>query len=102
MFDDDNNNITTWYCSDNIIYCFHNSSINGVETHIKYLEDIVGKYMSSYNIIDRDETKKITYEYKLPTNVSPQDIKLIARLCLGKQILHCLYKKGRCYFVVKT
>ena len=68
-----------------------------MEENIKELEKIVGKHMSSYKIIDNlVDNDEITYEYDVPENVNKDELILIARLCLGKQILYSLHKHGYC------
>ena len=88
----------TWYVSDTeIYYNFEKQHIDLVEENIKELEKIVGKHMSSYKIIDNlVDNDEITYEYDVPENVNKDELILIARLCLGKQILYSLHKHGYC------
>jgi len=89
----------TWYKSTSEIeFHFDKSHIDLVEKHIKILEDAVGKYMiESFKIIDEDDDE-ITYDYTMPINISSSEIELLARLCLGKQILYCLHKNESCCF----
>jgi hypothetical protein len=115
-FDDDTDTNKMWFKSDcEISYTFESKHIDMVESHIKILEESVGKYMSGYKIVDTND--EITYEYEIPkpadlseelytpddctqspfpNYISNDDITLIARLCLGKQILYCLHKHGMC------
>ena len=88
----------TWYVSDTeMYYNFEKQHIDIVEENIKEIEQIVGKYMSSYKIIDNQvDNDEITYEYDVPENVTKGELLLIARLCLGKQILYSLHKHGYC------
>ena len=89
----------TWYkSSSEIEFYFDMSHIELIEKHIKILEDAVGKYMiESFKIIDEDDGE-ITYDYMMPINISTSEIELLARLCLGKQILYCLHKNESCCF----
>ena len=115
-FDDDTESNKMWFKSDcEISYTFESKHIDMVESQIKILEESVGKYMYGYKIIDTND--EITYDYKIPkpadlseelytpddctqspfpNYISNDDITLIARLCLGKQILYCLHKHGTC------
>ena len=43
---------STWYCSDEICYTFDKNNITGVDQYITQLEETVGKYMTSYEIVD--------------------------------------------------
>ena len=93
-FGDDDN---TWYVSNTeIFYEFDETDIGKVEEEANKLEEIVGKYMDSYEI--HDEDMEITYSYMLSENMKDDDLVYIARLCLGRQILYCLKKHGTCCF----
>uniref|UniRef100_A0A6C0ETH1 Uncharacterized protein n=1 Tax=viral metagenome TaxID=1070528 RepID=A0A6C0ETH1_9ZZZZ len=101
LYDDDDSD-STWYTSDSeITYHFDASHIGMVEKKIKICEDLIGDYVndSSYKIIDDGD--EITYDYTTPSNMIGTDIELIARLCLGKQILYCLRKNGECFFTAE-
>ena len=90
------------YTSDSeITYHFDASHIDMVEKKIKICEYLIGEYVndSSYKIIDDGD--EITYDYTTPSNMIATDIELIARLCLGKQILYCLRKNGECFFTAE-
>ena len=92
----------TWYTSDSeITYHFDASHIDIVEKNIKIMENLIGGYVndSTYKIIDDGD--EITYDYTTPSNMISTDIELIARLCLGKQILYCLRKNGECFFTAE-
>jgi hypothetical protein len=87
----------TWHISDNEIYYeFTEDHVNNVKEQIKVLEYIVGKHMNSYKIID--DENEITYDYTIPDEINKDELGLIARLCLGKQILYCLEKNKNCLF----
>ena len=123
---DENDVDGTWYTSDSeITYYFDASHIDIVEKNIKIMEGIFEGYVndnpstmstdysqetsackqayvsfhSNYNIIDDGD--EITYDYTTPSNMIATDIELIARLCLGKQILYCLRKNGECFFTAE-
>ena len=101
LYDEDDSD-GTWYISDSeITYHFDASHIEMVEKKIKICEDLIGEYVndSSYKIIDDGD--EITYDYTTPSNMIATDIELIARLCLGKQILYCLRKNGECFFTAE-
>jgi hypothetical protein len=88
---------STWYRSDcEVSYLFTNSHMHLVKKGIAELEPIVGMYMDPYQIIDEDT---IEYRYTLPEEIRADRIRLVARLCLGRQILYCLEKHGVCTFV---
>jgi len=57
----------------------------------------MGKYMKTYTI-HGDRATNFSYAYRVPEEVNDKKHKNIARLCLGKLILHCLKEKGQCYF----
>jgi len=65
------------------------------------MEYLIGDYVNdrSYKIIDDGD--EITYDYTTPSNMIATDMELIARLCLGKQILYCLRKNGECFFTAE-
>jgi hypothetical protein len=48
----------------------------------------------------KEEDEGVQYEYNVPEGVKLKkgELELIARLCLGKQILYCLEKYGTCGF----
>lgn len=89
--------VETWYLSESeISYAFDESDIDTIQETIYDLEDYVGKYMANYSI---DEY--MNYSYDPPSGLTKDEIICIARLCLGKQILHCLQKNGSCNFTVE-
>ena len=101
LYDEDDSD-GTWYISDSeITYHFDASHIDIVEKNIKIMEYLIGDYVNdrSYKIIDDGD--EITYDYTTPSNIIASDIELIARLCLGKQILYCLRKNGECFFTAE-
>ena len=90
----------TYWCGNEIVYSFTEEEIPQVKKVIAMLEKKVGSFMTHYKIME--ENGSILYEYTLPeTNPNSIQIPFIARLCLGKQILYCLEKKGTCSFVVE-
>ena len=97
MLDEDCDDTETWHLSESeISYAFDESDIDTIQETIHDLEDYVGKYMGSY-CIDED----MNYSYDLPSDLTEDEITCIARLCLGKQILHCLQKNGSCNFTAE-
>ena len=94
--------LATWTISDSeIAYEFDITHLKIIKEKVALLNGIVGKYMEFFKIIDKDNV--ITYDYKLPNTITENnaDIELIARLCLGQQILYCMQKKGHCYFTAE-
>jgi hypothetical protein len=99
---DDIQSVHLWHLSDcEIRYEFSEFHSEKVAQKIGELEGIVGQYMSSYVLSDNDEGTNIEYSYTVPADVVPNDLPLIAKLCLGKQILYCLEKYGTCSFVAE-
>jgi hypothetical protein len=91
----------TYHESNEIYYDFQEKHVDTVKKEIKKLEKKVGKYMELFAIVDdTEEYEGIRYEYRVPNEVTLKkgELELIARLCLGKQILYCLEKNGRCGF----
>jgi len=94
---DDEDNKITWFISDcEIGYKFEQEHIDMLEEQIQLLEKPVGIYMDTYKIIDDDD--EITYDFTIPRHLNRNELALLARLCLGKQILYCLKKHGSCHF----
>ena len=92
----------TWRIADNEVYYeFEVRHINIVHAHVQQLEFFVGKYMESYIIKDNGDNSEITYYYKCPEELSAEELILVARLCLGKQILYCLQMRGQCHFTAE-
>lgn len=101
MAENDISDEKTWRLSDfEIKYNFDECDIDTVKSKIQELEVEVGQYMDSYKITDEDDN--IEYSYVAPSNVSDYKLELLARLCLGKQILYCLEKNGTCSFSADT
>jgi hypothetical protein len=97
MKDNEYDDTQTWHLSESEIrYSFQESDKEIVQQKIQELEDIVGNYMDSYTIIEND--MEIEYEFTVPKNVPNEQIPLLAKLCLGKQIAYCLEKTGSCSF----
>ena len=120
--DSPKNDDLSWFISDNeVLFEFNEKHTIKVRNKIKLLEDLVEEYLLEYKIIDNDANDAnnannanndnnsninknkynengITYEYKNSENLSREKIELVARLCLGKQILYCLEKYKECSF----
>jgi hypothetical protein len=89
----------TWRISTcEIQYNFESSDLPTVMEKVHELEAVVGQYMEGYRIVQEDQ--EYVYEYTVPPNVP--DLALLARLCLGRQILHCLQTTGACSFHAET
>lgn len=100
----------TWYLSENeIFYQFLPEHLPKVEYYVRALEKEVAPYLESYILLEpSDENEPIRYSYSLPESLrsSLYDSKehnlalleKIARVCLGKQILHCLRTRHSCSF----
>ena len=99
--DREENETKTYHESNEIYYYFQERNMYTIEKEIKKLEKKVGKYMEPFAIIDKTpEYEGVTYEYHVPegTTLKNGELELIARLCLGKQILYCVEKYGKCGF----
>jgi len=94
------NSVMTCYVSEcEICYEFEKQHLEIVEERVRKLENIVGQYMSSYKIVEKNGD--IQYDIDddiIPTIGDSETLMYIARLCLGKQILYCLQQKGQCHF----
>jgi len=91
----------TYYEGNEVYYDFGLNDLLSVQKEIKKLEKKVGKYMAPFTIVDKkEEDEGVQYEYNVPEGVKLKkgELELIARLCLGKQILYCLEKYGTCGF----
>lgn len=91
----------TYYEGNEIYYDFQESSLPTLKKEIKKLEKKVGKYMEPFMIVDKTiEYGGVQYEYSVPEGVKLKtgELELIVRLCLGKQILFCIEKYGKCRF----
>ena len=91
----------TYYQGNEIYYDFQQNSLPSIKKEIKKLEKKVGKYMEHFKIIDKtEEAEGIHYEYHVPKEVTLKagELELIARLCLGRQILFCVETYGGCSF----
>jgi len=99
--EEDRENTKTYHESNEIYYYFQEQHVPTLQKEIKKLEKKVGKYMEPFAIIDKTpEYEGVTYEYHVPegTTLKRGEVELIARLCLGKQILYCVEKYGKCGF----
>jgi hypothetical protein len=89
----------TWRISPcEIQYNFTSSDLPIVLAKVHELEALVGQYMEGYRIVQEDY--EYVYEYTVPPNVP--DLALLARLCLGRQILTCLQTRDVCSFHAET
>ena len=91
-------NKKTWAVSESeLSFSFGNAHIEQVIELVNELEEQVGKYIPEYVIKDEDD--EITYNCdKMTQNMTNDEHILVARLCLGKQILYCLEKHDSCNF----
>lgn len=95
--EEEEEDLETWYVSESeIFFEFKKSDLPLVKYGIKKLNKKVGQYMESFTIIDDENSVK--YNYDIPNDIKSDQLKLIARLCIGKQILYCLEKHGSCTF----
>ena len=100
MKEDEIDDDHTWALSESEVnYNFDESDKETLLEKISDLEGKVGKYMDSYKIQDNDGD--IGYDYSVPKDVTEEELPLIAKLCLGKQIAYCLEKNGTCSFTAE-
>ena len=93
----ENSDNKTWSISDHEIeYQFESRHIAFLDAKIAELEQLVGQYITEYNI--KDEDNEITYDCMPSPELSNDMLELTAQLCLGRQISYCLHNKGSCYF----
>ena len=89
-----------WYESETeICYDIKKRHQKAIKEKVNLLEEMVGHYMANYFIKDDDD--EIYYDYDMIDEDIMNDnetMTLLARLCLGKQILYCLKKKKKCFF----
>jgi len=91
----------TYYEGNEVYYEFKQEHLSTLKKEIKQLEKKVGKYMEPFTIVDKTlECEGVHYEYHVPGDMTLRkgEVELIARLCLGKQILFCLEEYGKCGF----
>lgn len=80
-----------------IYYTFKKRHIKKVEQIVKDLDKEVGQYIIGYNI--KDENDEIEYDYEnIDDTIDKDKMELLARFCLGRQILYCLKKHYTCTF----
>lgn len=99
--EDRDDDTKTYHESNEIYYYFQEQHVPTLQKEIKKLEKTVGKYMEPFTIVDKTpEYEGVTYEYHVPagTTLKMGELERIARLCLGKQILYCIEKYGKCGF----
>lgn len=75
---------------------FTKSHLPIVKQNIKELEKEYGHFIKTFSI---DEEQGFEYHVEYEENLSKEIQEKIARLCLGRQILACIEKKGSCQFV---
>ena len=94
---DDDPVVKTWFVSETEVdYQFEGRHIASLDNKIAELEELVGKYIIEYNI--KDEDHEITYDCITIEKLGKDELEMVARLCLGRQISYCLHNKGSCYF----
>jgi hypothetical protein len=87
----------TWHVSDaDVSYAFDTSDIPNLRVRLAELEEVVGCHMEHFRIVDKKGT--VEYRFSLPGGIRADHMALVARLCLGKQILYCLETYGTCVF----
>jgi len=99
--DNKKNKDKLYYESEELYYEFDEADISYVEKVVNSLEKECGKYISKYDIEDSGDNEDITYKVELSehiTNIPNDRLEKVARLCLGKQILHSLNTYGSCGF----
>ena len=88
----------TWFLRE-LSFHFNTDNATLLKKKINLLTRKVGQFMAGYTIEGEEE---FTYTYTIPTElnntITSEQRTLIARLCLGKLIAHCLDKKGECCF----
>ena len=92
----ESDNDKTYSLDNQVLYEFNMNNIEYLKKMIDKLDIKYNKYMTNFKIVDNGE---IEYDYE-PTDPKPRQnqLKFIARLCLGKQILYCLEKNESCTF----
>ena len=87
----------TWYAYE-FGYAFRKEDIPNIQLVLTEVEKEIGSYIKSFEWMDSD-----TFEYDITTNssVPTEKIGLLARWCLGKQILACVLEKDECIFTVE-
>jgi hypothetical protein len=91
----------TYYEGNEVYYHFQESHLDTLKKALGKLEKKVGKYMAHFVIVDKTaDFGGVQYEYHLPEGVTLKkgEQELLARLCLGRQILFCVEKYGSCGF----
>jgi hypothetical protein len=91
----------TFYISiKKISFTFTKNDIYNLKKKINHLNDKISHYIQKYEInnIGCEEIPIYKYEYKLVNNPKYKDLKLLARLFLGKLILYCVELNDICFF----
>jgi hypothetical protein len=78
-----------------LVYSFDESNLPILERKCVLLERRFGKFIESYRI---DGDTDYSYEVKLKETVPSEHLPSLARLCLGRLILHCIKSKKSCTF----
>ena len=86
----------TWFLRE-LSFSFSTTDLPIIERKVTLLSRQVGLFLRTYEIKDGDER---SYEYTLceGDEISKKQKEELARLCLGKLILHCVITKGECRF----
>jgi hypothetical protein len=109
LITDDKNETKLYYeCAEQLIYEFNNTHIDTVKFVLNDLENTYSKYIKSFEIIDDPSIENgIDYDIELNEDKYKDEtddvtiLEYIARLCLGRQILYCLEKNGKCNFTAE-
>jgi len=103
-----NKNLLYYECGEQLIYKFNHEHIRDVKFVLNDLEKNVSKYIKSFEIIDDPDIEdRIDYDIELNEDQYKDEtndeiiLKYIARLCLGRQIIYCLEKNGKCNFTAE-
>jgi len=106
---------TLWYLNESeIFYSFQSEKdLPWVEKCMNHLQEKVGEYIQTFCFLDDTENEHFEYDVELSPlfqqefnngkiQQKQQTLEEIARLCLAKQIFHCLQQKGECAFYAET
>jgi hypothetical protein len=88
----------TWFLRE-LSFSFSKFDLPIIERNVSLLSTQVGSFLRTYEINDGDE---MSYEYTMEegeiSKISDKQMEELARLCLGKLILHCVETKDECNF----
>jgi len=87
-------------------YFFNGRQLEEVRGHIADLEKVVSKFVKSFTIDAEDEYKydlKLHEKYEgadcgFTSEIKGDELELLARWCLAKQVEKCIIDKGQCIF----